>query len=137
MKLQDQVCTINQAKRLKELGVFQESLFYHHPKFETPALGEASVKKHGTQYKVTQVKKDTAVALSAFTVAELGVMHDCFSVTPGQFETEGKFGFPGGKVKGENDYFPTEAQARAQWIIIALEKGWTTADQVNQRLKAA
>jgi hypothetical protein len=31
MKLQDQVCTLAQAKRLKELGITQTALFYYFP----------------------------------------------------------------------------------------------------------
>jgi hypothetical protein len=74
MILENQVCTIEQAKKLKELGVIQKSLFYWHPKFERPVFGETSVKKHGKQYTVTQVCNDKEVAVSAFTASEIGDM---------------------------------------------------------------
>lgn len=42
---------------------------------------------------------------------------------------------PGGYVASLK-YFKTEAQARAQKLIDALEMGWVTVDEVNQRINA-
>lgn len=70
MKLQDQVCTLEQANRLKELGVRQKSLFYHHPAFEKPVFGETWTTQAGKQYKKTLVCNDKRGSTSAFTVAE-------------------------------------------------------------------
>jgi hypothetical protein len=55
MKLSEQVCALEQAKKLYALGVERRSLFYHfHGRIEHEAFG--------SEY------------YSAFTVAELGVM---------------------------------------------------------------
>ena len=65
MKLEDQVCSLELAKKLKELGVKQESLFYWW--FVRNDMGDdvfvSDTKPvNGTEY------------WSAFTVAELGEM---------------------------------------------------------------
>lgn len=65
MKLEQQVCIVSLAKRLKELGVKQESLF-------------SFVKQDGTEdYYLGEFpdnKYDLARHVSAFTVGELGEM---------------------------------------------------------------
>lgn len=85
MKLEDQVCTLEQAKKLKELGVMQESLFYwykmphtkggdeywetdeiaYNPWFVNASFPEDE--SEGDTYFV-----DGTEQYSAFTVAELG-----------------------------------------------------------------
>lgn len=40
MKLENQVCSIEQSKKLKELGVVQDSLFYHFPNVNTEQIKE-------------------------------------------------------------------------------------------------
>jgi hypothetical protein len=63
MKLQDQVCTLQQAKRLKELGVKQDSLYY----YTEPVPGVPD------WWIACQVLNLTE-QYSGFTVAELGQM---------------------------------------------------------------
>lgn len=67
MKLQDQVIGLNQAMRLKGLGVKQKSLFYHHPAFDTPVFGETVTTEHGKKYKKIQVCNDKKGSASAIT----------------------------------------------------------------------
>jgi len=65
MKLENQVCSLELAKKLKELGVKQESLFYwfvYKNKYNELSTG---LKKGGGHGKSR---------FSAFTVAELGEM---------------------------------------------------------------
>lgn len=74
MKLENQVSNLELSKRLKELGVKQESLFYWYRMSRGMfALGDASdVMNNGEQ-----INKTTAPQweeYSAFTVAELGEM---------------------------------------------------------------
>lgn len=122
--IENQVCTLEQAKRLKELGITQDSTYFINSK--------------GQPIEAWIVEGDEDQFHAAFTVAELGVMLDYCSVTRSEMPGhKGEFCFPGGPVKGECLYFPTEAQARAQRLINALEKGRTTAEEVNNRLKAA
>jgi hypothetical protein len=61
MKLEDQVCSLELAKRLKELGVRQESSFYWSP---------AGFLKEGISQNDKSVR--------AFTVAELGELLPSF-----------------------------------------------------------
>src|SRR4051812_36893725 len=65
MKLEQQVCSLELAKRLKELGVKQESLYYwniRHIWIVLKAIGEPYITRKPEDYA------------SAFTVAELGEM---------------------------------------------------------------
>jgi hypothetical protein len=74
MKLEDQVCSLELSKRLKELGVKQESLFYWH------VLLDATAWANGHRHEDVEIRQDNVehgdydVAYSAFTVAELGEM---------------------------------------------------------------
>ena len=66
MKLEDQVCGLELAKKLKELGVKQESIF-----------AWAEVNQGGNNWKYQVVQSDFQADceyISAFTVAELGEM---------------------------------------------------------------
>jgi hypothetical protein len=63
MKLEEQVVSLELAKKLKELGVKQESYWYHATSF----TGEMRL-YHDTEHK------DDNRAISAFSVAELGQM---------------------------------------------------------------
>jgi hypothetical protein len=67
MKLENQVCSLDLAKRLKELGVKQESLFWW-------------VWGHNVQRELNygRIEDDN---FAAFTVAELGEMLPCFFKT--------------------------------------------------------
>lgn len=71
MKLQDQVVSLEIARRLKELGVKQESLFWwvHHDSLELNPWVE--YKPNKTRYRnYGKINRH----VSAFTVAELGEM---------------------------------------------------------------
>lgn len=136
MDILNQVCTLEQAKRLKELGVAEGAHFCHVRSmlsgnrigiFPTDSLGllagDANI-EHAP----------------AFTVAELGVMtnseeytmRDGFEVSEyanwAWFNSANEEGF---------DLFATEAEARAHRLIHLLESGRVTAAEVNARLKSA
>lgn len=69
MKLEDQVCSLEQAKKLKELGVSQESLFWWLELYQGPE------DNFNPRYFLNSGKhKDIEIQFSAFTVAELGEM---------------------------------------------------------------
>lgn len=113
MKLENQVCTIEQARTLRKLGVAQDSLFMHYRGLLTS--------DHGIQPKsfFTGTTKASA-AYSAFTVAELGVMLG---------------------ENWENEVYinktvdcETGAQERAEYLISAIEDGHFSIDEVNSRL---
>lgn len=128
MKLEDQVCQLELAKRLKELGVKQESLYFwcHHLKNEFhgewwDVLPGSYASQHGA---FSSGNEDHVCA--AFTVAELGEM------LPYEFST--MKGFDGSLWYCSdirvNDLeidrmfkFKTEADARAKMLIHLIEKG--------------
>lgn len=152
MKLQDQVCTLEQAKKLKELGVKQESLFCFigddnpDPKYNLP---------HDLYYSY-QAREEFGASwwehrIAAFTVAELGAMLPGVDISKGEFMYF-SMGSKGGhwfidyngserktiECKGEDDLFEmkeTEAGARAEMLIYLLENKLITIDEVNDRLQ--
>lgn len=140
MTLQEQVCTLEQAQRLKELGCEQES-YFKHGKSKTlqfdgrRPLGSAMI-------EVISERPEQVIA-SAYTVAELGEM----LVQAGQYvmpvlvnlpttianpeiRTNEKAYYhkflqlskPDEIYGGLDMYFHTEAQARAALLIHILEK---------------
>jgi hypothetical protein len=70
MKLEQQVTSLELSKRLKELGVRQESLFYF---FGNKAELEA-MRGYGGPEILLEGDYSWAVRVSAFTVAEIGEM---------------------------------------------------------------
>jgi hypothetical protein len=113
MKIEDQCCSLELAKRLKELGVKQASAFmwsyYPH------------VDKYDLEFRPGE---QGAINVSAFTVAELG------EKLPSNIE----FRFFVGKPTGElhhisynaethipRFYGDTEANARAKMLVYLLE----------------
>jgi hypothetical protein len=126
MKLQSQVCTLEQAKKLNELGVKQDSLFFwidRKDKSRVVFLG-----------MIEDIEK--LATYSAFTVAELGVMLPCYYVV---YYT-GAYGYCVCRKMEEGELQRpllrgnTEAEARAAMLIYLLENDLTTAEEVNQRL---
>lgn len=117
MKLEDQVCSLELSKKLKYLGVKQESLWYWKGGF---LRSDESI---GEQYK------DRDDCYSAFTVAELGEMlpktiekdfglH--FLEIQRDYENKWRFQY------GINTHFTslendTEANARAKMLVYLLE----------------
>ena len=145
MKIENQVVTIEQAKKLKELGVTQDTLyaFYHH--------WEINKMVYSLMLKDSDSINES---FAAPTVAELGVMlphFDNLSQMGGfvhltEFDPSVQDGNPWYCVweydkDKENAGFgreiidgETEAQARAAMLIYCLERQLTTAEEVNQRL---
>lgn len=77
MKLEDQVCSLELSKRLKELGVKQESLWYWCPKHTVNAVlnkGECHLITVETVKRLEKYEAYKYDFISAFTVAELGEM---------------------------------------------------------------
>lgn len=70
MKLEQQLTSLELSKRLKELGVRQESIFYWQQGYK-----EMKGTESASFFEVTQVKTESKKGMrcfSAFTVAELG-----------------------------------------------------------------
>lgn len=132
MKLSDQVCTLEQAKRLKKLGVKQDSIlswYSSRDRDDTPGLNKSR------QYDCPTCGHPNASyfeEVAAYTTAELGVMlPDYFSVHRGH-----SGGYYCSKLMSTDPEAtgPTMAQAMASRLITGLETGEFTAEEVNKRL---
>lgn len=138
MKLQDQVCTEAQADRLKELGVIQESLFYHTHS-DWGVMPRKSIDFSGDPS-------------SAFTVSELGAMlpdyYPSWRFKVNESSDERKWiatVICGPKPSGIDDihtanefdrYAKTQAEALATLLIALLDIKYITPEEVNARLCA-
>ena len=115
MKLEQQVCGLELAKRLKELGVKQESYF----KWQFSFNGGDSKIWNVFPFWHSEINGSPKVT-AAFTVAELGEMlkdckHDLPShIRDGQWEQDAYF--PDVSLPAD-----TEADARAKMLVYLLE----------------
>lgn len=109
MNLEQQVCSLELAKKLKELGIEQKSIFYHLPFYATT---------------------DEENRVSAFTVAELGEMLFPFNIVTYKYKKGKKFIYEVAiqdmEMRINKTYEPshkadTEANARAKMLIYLLE----------------
>ena len=110
MKLENQVCSLELAKKLKELGVKQESYFYWQ-EFE----GQVALR---SAYRGNELPRDDRY--SAFTVAELGEMLPMI-YTPVKDINGFKEKWLWVNNKAEKHWENTEADARAKILIYLLE----------------
>lgn len=118
MKLQDQVCLLEQAKKLKELGVAQDSLFrycyYRDNSFGLEVnIGEDWITDDGIKHNWDSSKESFA---SAFSVAELLLMNN-ETITINYMQL----------IK--------PAEALADHLIGRITNSEITIDEVNQRLQ--
>ena len=123
MKLQDQCCLLEQAKRLKELGVIQQSVACF--------IGEELHLFEKSFYNWAEQKN--LVAVAAFTVAELGAM------LPSGYDTmhatnDGWRCFDLDGIEMREKPFETEAESRAHAIIKLIESDAVAVGEVNERL---
>lgn len=109
MKVKEQVCTIEQAKRLKALGIKQESIFSFYD----------SVIMTENEFDVSREHCNnpfTGEQYSAFTVAELGVMLWAYGFEQFGLTSISHASLMDNIFKGE-----TEAEMRAAMLIYLLE----------------
>jgi len=119
MQIEDQVCSLELAKRLKELGVKQESLFY---RFKNENL-QYLYCKYYEQYS-PHVNLDIKDGYSAFTACELGEMlpSECYCAkTKHERWSCCYIGDDGDD--SEYCFSETEVECRAQMLIRLIESG--------------
>lgn len=131
MELKDQVCTLEQAKRLKELGVDSKSLFYHIDN-RIPHVGYEGIKPRAN-LTVKAIEVGVVKYYAAYTASELGELLgefvECINKTPSGFwrashehptidKRERNFGTGTTLYETAHD---TEASARAAMLIYLLE----------------
>ncbi len=131
MKLENQVCSFKQAKKLKELGVFQDSLFYF-------SNGNWLIKPKPSKFNGSET--------STFTVAELSVMlgdnYPSWSFEKDERKWITTIIDKNEKRNGKNittapefDRFATtQAQSMAELLIAVIEINWVKIIDVNDRL---
>ena len=127
MKLQDQVPSFELSKRLKELGVKQESLFYYQK--ESGPNGWGLVFHTSIYFLPPSEPQEVYGLVSAFTVAELGEM------LPDLYSTHKK---NGGWIMHNNLINDRkEADARAKMLIYLLENNYLRQPQKQSEKKSA
>ena len=119
MKLEDQVCSLDLAKRLKELGVKQESAFYWEDSYFHP--GNWSLFKSEGEPRMN-------ANVAAFTVAELGKLIGAKLLPCPLSNPEGEVTWMLPESFREPTYpykesFKTEADARAKMLVYLIEQG--------------
>jgi hypothetical protein len=134
MKLENQVCSPEQATQLKALGIAQELSLVHYLRDNRLCLLNSRGKyvdvDSGAHYSYQE-------KTAAFTGPELGEMLGSEVMT----ELEPGIEQHVWHCRDEVNYqvaFPasTEAQAKAEMLIWMLEKGHRTAEEVNSALAA-
>lgn len=146
MKLQDQVCTLEQAKRLKELGVSQHSEFYFRSK-NVWHFSEVTDWPNQEQLSdLIESGAEAGIIFSAYTVAELGEMLpdyltvDSYRMHPRFYKQEQNNSpalwtatYGNSEDKDVPDfYFNNEAHCRAALLIWLIESNLTTIEQINK-----
>lgn len=122
MNLELQVCSLELAKRLKELGVKQDSLFWYVKWI--PPKG-CTYYSNANEWKLSLYKgsTDDHESISAFTVAELGEMLSCTCISEKIYDSSewiAKFNYYSIKKEFVES---TEANARAKMLIWLIEEG--------------
>jgi hypothetical protein len=135
MELEKQVCSLELAERLKELGMKQESLFWWvemiYAKIDERGHTENTKPLWDIVNSEVAAWNDRRPRISAFTVAELG------ELIPPTLHLNGPYGWvswkEGAEWKCRAHYYAsadqiaaTEADARAKMLIYLLEKKSTT-----------
>lgn len=146
MKLEQQVTSVELSKRLKELGVKQESLFYWSSKIKHENTGDGfkrvddvwNLEANGFVYPTGREH-----CLSAFTVAELGEMlpdNFCDILNPYWLTCEKVGKWEIGYVNAHNQIHSaqsfeadTEADARAKTLIYLIENNLVEVSSVTER----
>lgn len=158
MKIENQVCTLEQAKKLKALGIAQESFLYWEELHPLEGCATERLQVHfNTGHPISNsVVKES---YSAYTVAELHAMiPETFYIkgttnwltwesakrAHGRVDVSlyknGRTGAPGDDEPAQevaNFGYTPFASSLAELLIWLLEKEYASADEVNQLLKAA
>jgi hypothetical protein len=130
MKIENQVCSLEQAKRLKELGIAQQCVFKYNQNLYENA-GDITEGVWTIWYNNLSCAKNQ---IAAFTVAELGEM-----IGPDTrwqtFKTRARcWCFDCEYYCTPFADFRSEAEARAAMLIILLENNHITVEGANTRL---
>ena len=125
MKIEKQVCSLNQSNKLKELGIKQKSFFYWF--YEWVQFGVLVDIEHSTA-----PNEKPEFVTSAFTMSELGAMLNVTidGVLPEKYNKKEVNAWFAINAK----YYQTEADLRAGILIYLLETGLLAVSTCNSRL---
>lgn len=130
MDIEKQVCTLEQSRRLKEIGLNQLSAFYWVNDFDIWEV----------QFYLGYKASILCDKYSAYTAAELIKMNGSNSgiETGATKENKGKFYMQTGGFGEDNKpvftYYESFAEASAAKLINALENEWLDVETCNSRL---
>ncbi len=127
--MESNFCTVDQAERLKELGVKQESLFYWtHSDWGIMPKSSCDFKNGGSP-------------TSMFTASEIVSMYPSlggidYSEERGQFYRQVKFGSDSGADWGSRfEYYNNFTEALAAKLINAIEQEYISVVKINNTIK--
>lgn len=132
MKLQDQVITIQQAKRLKELGIVGESAFNHFKaSFHAGVcLGGPDNLRHVWALTGSGYDREDVEFTPAYTVTEMGRM-----IGSGTFAAQKFHDAVADRINSSHSMTIAAApQFIGNFLIAALEQGILTPSEANTRL---
>lgn len=117
MKIENQVCTLSQSRKLEQIGVIQKSYFQWNISERIPSYLTASVFEESRK----------PMEYAAFTVAELSIMLGAFAET--YFTLNNKW-----RCGEDSDEFDTQAESSADKLIKLLEWEILSIDAINHIL---
>jgi hypothetical protein len=132
METIDKVITLQQAQRLKELGIQQVGVTSNFWRF-LKAINAPDSQYHWSVVNPTSWTEQDALMCAAFDATELGVMLPLDSQLYTRKNREGEWGVTYA-LRIKPVHAPTEAQARGEALIQLLESGYIRACEVNYRL---
>jgi hypothetical protein len=144
MLLQQQVCTLEQAKKLKELGIQQMSVnsWVHKGPYNCGDEYNEAAPAFLTDGCSQQLDFPYIFDACAFSVAELGVLLPHNPSTSENYSWYHRNNWRGHSVgynalglpSIEQEWFKTEAEARAGMLISLLENKLIPPEECNNRL---
>lgn len=142
MNLNDQVCTLSQAKKLQELGIEQRKGLFEWCVFMPDPLGEKWF--YAPVYFQEEIEPQLHEWIaSAYTASELGIMLPTNPSSSVNYSYYHRYNWKGhsvgytalGLIPIEREWFKTEAEARADLLIHLLENKTITPEECNKRLQ--
>lgn len=133
MKLENQVCTRQQAGKLRELGIQGHGYFLSNPKGDI--LEAWTVEGTEDDFIAAWTAAELGVILPKSPLPEGGITYSWYHRNNWRGHSVG-YEAPGQPAMHiERFWFSTEAEARAELLIYLLENNYITVVEVNARLE--
>jgi hypothetical protein len=130
MKLENQVCSIEQGKKLTELGITAQSLFWHTVNIDPITPKDIMQKWQHSHFAISE-------KYPAFTLSELGQMLDSETYTQrtgSEYSEYANWEWINDGNETASGVYATEVEARAEMLITSLTNGSMSAETCNSRL---